>query len=106
MPTAAAFRAAARLENGTILVAGGDLTASEPDIDTAAAFTADVALYDPSTDRWGPTAPLPAPRSDAKALLLDDGSVLLATGFGAPPSGLDTPSCPVVDPVVWRYYPR
>lgn len=106
MPTAAAFRAAIRLADGRILVAGGDLSAHRPDTVSTDIFTTDAAIFDPATGAWTAATPLPAPRADANALLLGDGSVLLATGFGTPPSPEDAPSCPIPDPAVWIYRER
>lgn len=104
MPTAAFVRAAARLADGRVLVAGGETTSFIPDADVPPpAYTDAAETYDPDTDAWSPIEPLPAPRADAKAVLLDDGSVLLATGFGTAEG--ETPGCPVPDATVWRYLP-
>ena len=60
------------LANGKVLFAGGwvsaqnRLSASE--------------VYDPAAGSWAPTVPLPHMRADGQAVLLADGSVLIAGG--------------------------
>ena len=68
---------AARLPDGRVLVAGGDLfVQSGPDVSRSA------ALYDPGTNRWSVPPPLPGPRAGGAAVALQDGSVLLVGGYG------------------------
>jgi hypothetical protein len=102
---AAIGQAAIRLSDGQILVAGGDVTVNEPDLDTTpAALTKVAEIYDPTSGTWHGTAALPRPRSGASAVLLDDGTVLLVGGIKTLNPD-DTPSCPVPDPDVWRFVP-
>jgi hypothetical protein len=65
------------LDDGRVLVAGGraidPLTLAEQPSDTA-------EIYDPRTDAWTPTPPMPVARAFHTATLLDDGRVLLVGG--------------------------
>jgi N-acetylneuraminic acid mutarotase len=66
----------ARLPDGRVLVAGGDLfVQSGPDVSRSA------ALYNPGTNRWSVLPPLPGPRAGGAAVALQDGSVLLVGGY-------------------------
>jgi hypothetical protein len=67
---------AVRLGDGRVMVIAGQAARlyEESESDT-------VRLYDPATDGWSALPSLPEPRSGADAVLLDDGSVLLAGGF-------------------------
>jgi hypothetical protein len=104
-PTAAAGQTVVTLADGRVLVAGGDITVNEPDLDvTPAGLTAAASIYDPATGIWQATEPMPRPRSGSSAVLLDDGSVLLAGGVMALRPD-DTPSCPVADPQALRFVP-
>jgi hypothetical protein len=106
MALAAADRTGITLADGHVLVAGGDITVSEVDLDvTPSALTADAEIYDPAARRWKVTTSLPRPRSGASVVLLEDGSVLLAGGIKAFGSPGDTPSCPVPEPEAMRYVP-
>jgi hypothetical protein len=64
---------------------------------------AEAEIYDPGTGTWSATIPIPDGRNDASAILLDDGSVLVAGGWSVwiP----DTPSCPNPLSQVWRFVP-
>jgi Kelch motif/Galactose oxidase, central domain len=79
------------LSNGKVILAGGILSAGR---NTAA--SAEVEVYDPGKDTWAQLAPMPVPQYSATAVLLADGSVLVAGGysgigansFSAPPPSL------------------
>ncbi len=106
MATAAADRTGIRLPDGQVLVAGGDFTVHEADVDfPLPGLTADAELFDPEADVWEATTPMPRSRSRASAILLEDGSALLAGGIQALASPGDTPACPVPDPQTLRYIP-
>ncbi len=105
MALAAADRTGIRLPDGRVLVAGGDLTVQQPDFERSHGLTADAELYDPEAGTWAPTTPMPHPRSDASAVLLEDGSVLLLGGIIAHAEMGSTPACPTPDPGTVRYIP-
>lgn len=67
MSTARSHHTATLLQNGKILVAGGDATMS-------------CELYDPATDTWAPAASLPYARASHTAVLLPSGKVLIVGG--------------------------
>ncbi len=70
----------AALGGGTVLVAGGDSK-----ISFGGAYTTpvvDAALYNPLTGAWRPTGSMATPRSDASAVLLPSGAVLVSGGMG------------------------
>jgi hypothetical protein len=64
---------------------------------------ANTAIYDPEARIWTKSAPIPDQRNDATAVLLEDGSVLVAGGWWRwlP----DTPGCPTPIPDTWRFVP-
>jgi hypothetical protein len=64
------------LTNGTVMVAGGILSAGR-----LTAASAEVEVYDPIHDKWALLPPMPAPQYLATAALLADGSILIAGGF-------------------------
>ena len=104
MSVAAADRTGVVLANGQVLVAGGDVSVDEADLDvTPPGLTADAELYDPVAGAWTGTLPMPRPRSGASAVILEDGSALLAGGIMAFADRLATPACPVPDPQALRY---
>ena len=94
MLSAAAHRRAVALEDGRVLVAGGDV---------GGAFTAEAETFDPATGSWTATARMPAPRSGGAAIRLGDGSVLLVGGEAEPGQG--DPSCAVTATQVVRFAP-
>jgi len=65
------------LRNGQVLVAGGSVQEGDNLHILAAA-----ELYDWMSDRWVPTAPLRTGREGHVAVLLQDGQVLVAGGYG------------------------
>jgi hypothetical protein len=79
----------APLEDGRILVAGGDGYGDHP-------TTATARLYDPDDDSWADLPPLPEARAAGAAVTLPDGSVLVVGGHRqqAAESGVDTFSLP------------
>jgi N-acetylneuraminic acid mutarotase len=98
------------LADGRVLLAGG--SDKEPVLIDAEAgtfvtgLTADAKLYDPTTDTWTTTAPMPRPRGGASAVLLPDGTAVLAGGYLNEGDLLfATPGCYVSDPGVFRYAP-
>lgn len=72
------------LEDGRLLVAGGDDGSGRLE-----AITATVELYDPSTGRWEPAEELGRQRTQHAALLLNDGRVLLVGGAGVIQAKID-----------------
>jgi N-acetylneuraminic acid mutarotase len=98
-----------RLADGRVLLAGG--SAREPELTDGATgayisgLTDEAELFDPETGKWTSTVRLPSPRAGASAVVLADGSVVLAGGSASEGSPADTPSCPEADPQVWRYVP-
>lgn len=64
---------------------------------------ANTAIYDPAARTWTGSVPIPDHRNDATAVLLEDGSVLVAGGWWrwVP----DTPGCPTPIPDTWRFVP-
>lgn len=64
---------------------------------------ANTAIYDPAARTWAGSVPIPDHRNDATAVLLEDGSVLVAGGWQewVP----DTPGCPTPIPDTWRFVP-
>jgi hypothetical protein len=64
---------ATRLQDGRVLVAGGD---------TIGFIAASAEIYDPATNIWTLTGAMSAQRTGHTATLLADGRVLVAGGFG------------------------
>jgi hypothetical protein len=71
---------AARLPDGSVLIAGGS---GEPQAIYDAPLTADAVRLVAATDSWTDLAPLPQPRTRAGVVTLSDGSVLVVGGEGA-----------------------
>jgi N-acetylneuraminic acid mutarotase len=104
MPMPRAQSAAVLLGDGRVLVAGGvdGVSTSEPV--GIPHLTRSALIYDPSTDRWTETTPLPSPLEGGEAVLIGDGSVLIAGGvaeWGQP----STPWCPTLTARVERFVP-
>ena len=91
MPTARADASLVRRANGTVLVMGG-FAGGPNETDLRALKT--VEAFDPSTGRWSAGPDLLEPRENSKALVLDDGSVLLMGGDAQFNVQGDTPFCP------------
>jgi len=83
------------LANGKVLVAGGLSGTHQPAISAA-------ELYDPAGGTWTATRSLPMALERACAVLLSDGSVLVAGGDGGYPGSSSYPELRVQ---VIRYYP-
>jgi len=71
--TARSFYTATLLNDGKVLVAGGQETLS-------GSLTATAELYDPATGTFTPTGSMSTPRISASATLLNNGMVLIAGG--------------------------
>ena len=65
--------AAARLADGSVLVAGG--------WELSSGYLNSAELFDPATSTWSNVSPMTAPRRNATATLLADGRVLVAGGY-------------------------
>ena len=72
------------LQDGRLLIAGGDDGSGRLE-----AITATAELYDPSTGRWEPAEELGRQRTQHAALLLNDGRVLLVGGAGVIQAKID-----------------
>ena len=96
--------AVATLEDGRVLVAGGLIRTGEDHtgpwqiLDTT-------ELFDPGTGISEEAATLPAPRAGSLAILLGDGSVLVAGGYAAHPGDLSPDVCVRADDVLVRWSP-
>ncbi len=66
---------------------------------------ADSEIYDPATNTWTATTPLPEPRERASAVTLADGSVLLVGGDRGYVGEPSTPWCPEPIAAAVRYVP-
>ena len=91
MPTARAEATLLRLGDGRVLAIGG--YASGPDFEDQRALAV-VEIFDPVSGEWTATGNLLEPRYDAKALELQDGSVMLLGGASDFNVHFDTPWCP------------
>lgn len=109
LPSPVAGASGVRLADGRVLLAGGSVRDAVVTDDTTGAFvsglTDEAELFDPATGRWTPTVRMPGPRAGASAVVLADGSVLLAGGSGSEGNPTATPGCPEADSQVWRYVP-
>ncbi len=81
---------ATRLGDGRVVVIGGE------DLRAGRSMLASVEIYDPGADVWTELTPLPEPRCNHSATLLDDGRILVVGGgltnaIGSP-SGLEVRS--------------
>lgn len=109
LPFPVAGASGIRLADGRVLLAGGAVRDAELiDADTGTAvsgLTGDAVLFDPETGRWTATTPMPNARAGASAVLLGDGSVVLAGGSASEGEPNSTPGCPEAHPQVVRYVP-
>jgi hypothetical protein len=107
MATPRTLHVAALLEDGRVLVAGGNDRALKPGRTLDDGFpppTTSAEIYDPVTDSWTATTPMKSPRAAAAAATLADGSVLVAGGYsGWGP--MSTPYCPHELATAERYVP-
>jgi len=84
-----ALQTATLLNDGEVLVAGGATAYNG----AAAQLTTSVQIFDPKTNTWRETSPLPTPLYTHAATLLSDGRVLVTGGFSGSADnspGLDT----------------
>ena len=70
----------AGLADGRVLVAGGAIGVKFTDSGKVTTLTKSAEIFDPATNSWSATAAMPSERMAGEALLLQDGSVLLAGG--------------------------
>jgi len=87
-----AFHTATLLNNGKVLIAGGQAY----DAQHTSSFPGSAELYDPSTGTFSITGSMTVPRIFHTATLLPDGKVLLAGGRGY--DGLSLSSAELYDP--------
>lgn len=73
MATPRYWHAATVLQNGKVLVVGGDMGGYN--------FVSSPELYDPATDTWSPAGIMPLPRFGHNASLLPNGKVLVTGGW-------------------------
>jgi hypothetical protein len=82
------------LQDGRVLVAGGQ---SGGESDPVATALATAELYDPATGTFSPTGPMTTPRLWHAAVRLDDGRALVVGGAGG------DPSADLYDPATGRF---
>jgi hypothetical protein len=97
MTLARVGQAAVRLDDGRVLIVGGTIPfTGKCEMSCVSPPTASVAIYDPKTGKFSPGGSLAEPRSDAQALLLNDGRVLVSGGTGE--GGADFSTIEIYDP--------
>jgi N-acetylneuraminic acid mutarotase len=89
-----AFAGAALLADGKVLVAGGSYDSGNNNW----VYLSSAELYDPGTGLWSGTGSLKYARNGPAATLLLNGKVLVAGGFGGPPTWQFLSSCELYDP--------
>jgi hypothetical protein len=67
----------ARLSDGRVLIAGGDVPGTQ-----GSNVSAVVELYDPTTDTWTDAPPMPEARHYGSAVALVGGTILIVSGGG------------------------
>jgi hypothetical protein len=83
MTQARAGQAAVRLADGRVLIMGGTVPfTGKCAMACIAPATASVEIYDPSAGKFSPNGSLAEPRTAGKAVLLNEGRVLVAGGTG------------------------
>jgi N-acetylneuraminic acid mutarotase len=87
--TARSYHTATLLENGKVLVVGGDNKGGVLD---------GAEIYDPATGQWSATGSLSTPRVGHIAMRLANGKVLVAGGSGDPPIYPILTSAEIYDP--------
>ena len=91
------------LDNGSVLVAGGN--------DASGNISASAEIYSPATGRFTPTGSLNTARGDHAATLLTNGTVLVVGGFACQPSNCagtavnSSTSAEIYDPVAAAFTP-
>ena len=94
---------AARLNDGSVLLAGGTETTRAPGEWFKSVMLATADRFDPATGAWAPVAPMSMPRTGAPAITLSDGRVLIPGGRGEPYKATDTAE--VFDPRTGAWSP-
>jgi M6 family metalloprotease-like protein len=89
--------AAVLLGSGRVLVTGGNDSRGRP--------LASAEIYDPVTDSWTTVNATGEPRSAHRAIVLDDGSVLVTGGTATPWRGDPDPTAWLATMTVTRYAP-
>lgn len=89
--------AAVLLGSGRVLVTGGNDSRGRP--------LASAEIYDPVTDSWTTVNATGEPRSAHRAIVLDDGSVLVTGGTATPWRGDPDPTSWLATMTVTRYAP-
>ena len=110
MHTARSQATATLLQNGKVLIAGGSSTPGGT-ID----IYASAELYDPTTGKFTTTGSMTVARTDATAVLLGNGKVLIAGGYGCAngkvchnvdsESTISFPSAELYDPTTGKFTP-
>ncbi len=90
--------AAARLDNGSVIAAGG---LNRKSLDFAAVATAE--LYDPTASRWMPAGPLCTPRWSLDAVTLKNGKALFAGGASGFLANAALDTAEVFDPETGKF---
>lgn len=85
---------AALLDDGKVIVAGGDPGGT----DCGDPMLASAELYDPASGTWSATAGMNGPRVESSSTLLASGQVFVAGGFDVPCSGKILASAELFDP--------
>jgi N-acetylneuraminic acid mutarotase len=75
LQTDRASQIAQLLDDGRVLVAGGDSA------DRSILLDGNATIYNPRTNAWSATGPMVTPRSQAKSVLLPNGNVLVTGGI-------------------------
>lgn len=95
---------AERLQNGTVLVAGG-LATRQPDDETFIGFLAEAEIYDPKTGAWSSTASMNFARTRPTSVRLADGRVLVVGGYSGTSSGSLQPNSETYDSLTASWTP-
>ncbi|HUP69600.1 MAG TPA: kelch repeat-containing protein [Acidimicrobiales bacterium] len=101
MSGARANHSATVLEDGRVMIIGGDSEARG----TAGSSRGDVEMYDPSTARWASGRSLHVGRAAHTATALEDGSVLVAGGRTSPKGTLAVSGSEVYNAVLDEWIP-
>ena len=99
MKTGRACFTATTLQDGRVLIAGGD----DGGCSGADHWFASAEIYDPASGKFTPTGSMTTPRSNATATLLASGKVLIAGGYGG--GQTDLSSAELYDPGSGKFTP-
>src|SRR5262245_53119433 len=101
---ARSFHSATLLPDGRVLIAGGGVPYGISNIGVA---TDTVELFDPATGTLQPTARMHEPRMGHGATLLEDGTVLVAGGYGGLPPAANSllRTAEIYDPAAGTWTP-